>query len=644
MPSRPPDRAGAARLAPAPEPVAIAAATTIAIAIATASFLAIALTAHPVGDYHAESDFYGGYAAGARLIERGHLDPARYPVVGPVYECALALIGILPLDLFLLAKLLSVASAAAVLSALATLVQRRMPGRATGAIAALALIALLAVNPIFVRYAYSATTDMLALALSSAALLFLLGGGDRSCVAAGALAALAALTRYSAAALLPAGILALALWPPAGASRRSAIARFAAGFALPALPWTLYALAHHAVPGGPLLRYFSFYANPSADRSVQDLGPAAPDSLRAYQSLGELLQRDPGAFVSATLRNIPQHLALEARGVLGWPCAALAVAGAALALLSRTALGLGALWLIGALQFLTLAPVFHSERYALPLVPIELSLAAFALAWSVTRARTRALPVLATLAGVLAVALTLRDCVATQREVRRLLPVETIEAGSALRVAAAPGSRVIARKGQIGYYSGLEVIAFPRVARLAELAAYARAAHADYLYYSWYEAQLRPEFAWMLDSTAAAPGLERVHATASKRSMLFRLGGAFGQDPAWLADPYLRRLHESRALVGVLPDSLTVPYRITLGVDALSRGDPVAALAWADQALALRADQPLAWQVRGEALLKLGRAGEAAAAFERSLALAPDDPETRAALDSARAIARGAAR
>ena len=91
-----PDRAGAA-----------------IIALATATLLGVALFLHPVGDYYAESDFYGGYAAGARQVQHGILDPHRYVVVGPVYEVALALLGGLTRDLFLAGKLISVAAAAA---------------------------------------------------------------------------------------------------------------------------------------------------------------------------------------------------------------------------------------------------------------------------------------------------------------------------------------------------------------------------------------------------------------------------------------------------------------------------------------------------------------------------------------------------
>src|SRR5438128_4413883 len=54
------------------------------------AWLAIVWGPHRIGDYWAESDFYGGYVEGARAILRGQLDPSRYSVVGPVYEIVLA--------------------------------------------------------------------------------------------------------------------------------------------------------------------------------------------------------------------------------------------------------------------------------------------------------------------------------------------------------------------------------------------------------------------------------------------------------------------------------------------------------------------------------------------------------------------------
>src|SRR5678809_1133188 len=77
----------------------------------TASVIPVLLFLHPVGDYFVETDFYGGYAPGVKALFAHGLDPARYGVVGPVYELVLGLAGVSGLDLFRLAQLLSLASA-----------------------------------------------------------------------------------------------------------------------------------------------------------------------------------------------------------------------------------------------------------------------------------------------------------------------------------------------------------------------------------------------------------------------------------------------------------------------------------------------------------------------------------------------------
>src|SRR5262245_46378174 len=53
------------------------------LAVYAAALLWVAFRLHVVGDYYTESDFYGGYAEGARLFQQGRPDPSRYPVVGP---------------------------------------------------------------------------------------------------------------------------------------------------------------------------------------------------------------------------------------------------------------------------------------------------------------------------------------------------------------------------------------------------------------------------------------------------------------------------------------------------------------------------------------------------------------------------------
>jgi len=341
------------------------------IALVTLALLGVALLLHPVGDYHAESDFYGGYRAGALMLRHALPDPARYGVVGPLYEALLALLGSAGGDLYTIAKLLSVASACAALIAWSGMLTV-----AAGELAGLWMVALLAVNPTFARYGYSAATDMPALALESLALLFLIRAGD----------------------------------------------------------------------------------------------------------------------------------------------------------------------------------------------------------------------------------------------------------------PARPGDRVMSRKGHIGYYSGLEVVPFPRFSTLTELAEEARGSHARFLYYSWYEAQLRSEFSWLLDTTATVPGLELVAFTRDKASALYRMGPDFGRDPDWLSDSWLTRLHEARALVGVLPDSLTAPYRLALAEDALERGAPQVALDLADHAGRFRPREPVVWMTRGRALLDLSRPEDAAESFARAVQLDSLDAGARRAL------------
>src|SRR5262249_5241519 len=100
----------------------------LAVALAAtlgAALLAMVLGPHRIGDYFTETDFYGGYAEGARLIQHGRLDPSRYSVVGPGYEVALALAGFVARDLFVAAEWLSLIATVATVLLLFDLLARR---------------------------------------------------------------------------------------------------------------------------------------------------------------------------------------------------------------------------------------------------------------------------------------------------------------------------------------------------------------------------------------------------------------------------------------------------------------------------------------------------------------------------------------
>ena len=596
-------------------------------AAAALALLVTALRLHRVGDYFTESDFYGGYVEGARAIQQGHVDPTRYSVIGPVYEFVLAFFGFFIGDLFLAGRFISVAAACGTLW-----LWGRLLGRRLDPVTGLALVALLAANPVFFRYGYSATTDMLASCLQAGALFALLAGTDRRTPAwAGLLTALAFLTRYNAGVLLPAGLLVIAAGGTLYERRGPAALRFAAGFLLPVGTWVLFSLTR----GVPL--FFQLHHNIAYEVFARAQGVSWDDyqgtMMYQFHSLGDVIAHDPGAVASRMFFNLYDHLRQDATVLLGIPAAVLAVAGLILTFLDGSWRRLAPLGLLGAFFYASLVPVFYSDRYSLSLAPVYLTLAAVAL----TSPRLAIGPwgsrtALRWTVGIAAFALMIPASIAYQRIRLDQLPFEVVEAGRALRRVAPPGARVISRKGHIGYYSGAAVKPFPIVGTLAELADYCRSCRAGFIYFSWYEARLRPEFTYLLDTTGVVPGLSVVFATEQWPAVVYRIGPGFGRDPGWFADDTLRLVHLARATlkVGNGPD-LWHPH-LVLAMDALDHGRPAEALRHSAAVVELRPGEGLAWAVRGEALRQLGRLPEALTAYQRALNLDPYSDATRTGL------------
>src|SRR5689334_21054688 len=211
----------------------------------------VLLWLHPVGDYFTETDFYGGYAPGVRALLAHGLDPARYGVVGPVYELVLGLLSLLPVELYRLAQFLSLAATAGFALLFSGWIERRF-GRGAGWITAL----LVVTNPTVFRYAYTASTDALfAFVLVLAFTLAFPARPTRtSSLLAGLVAGIATLTRYTGIAFVPLGLLA-PWWPgrtPVGRPL-AACGAFLAGVLLVFAPWWAFTAARGAPPA---LRFY----------------------------------------------------------------------------------------------------------------------------------------------------------------------------------------------------------------------------------------------------------------------------------------------------------------------------------------------------------------------------------------------------
>jgi len=563
------------------------------VALFAVAVLAVAFGPHVVGDVFTETDFYGSYGPGARALLHGHLDPARYAVVGPLFEMLLAVIGIVVPDLFTAAELLAAVSMTVALACWGSLATRRM-GAATG----LLTVVFLATNAQFFRYGWSVTTDAPALALQAASLWALFGAANRTredgskshapserrLAAAGLLAAAAFLTRYNSIVLLPAGLVAVGLgWTGAPREQRLRQALvFGGAFLLPVVPWLAWSISQ-AGPQQTKLQHniaYEVFARPKG--IVWDI--YARDYESQFPTLWSVISRDPVAVASRLAFNVFDHLRLDARVLTGWPLALVAAVGLVFAWRDRTMVAIRPVLLAMGLLFCTLVPVFHSERYSLAVLPMWAILAAYAFA-----SPRFALP----LAGVwwkllLLPAVLLPTLAYTRAFAARTLdqlPVEVLEAARQVKPYVKPGDKVMARKSHFGWYAGLETAVLPLADTLSQWSDAAKRVHARWLYFSWPEAQMRPRFEWLLDTTSATPGLTVRAATRHWPAVVYEVGEGFGTEPAWMGNDTLSAVHRARARA--LCDDHAREPRAFLAMYEMAEGNRAAAQGYLDQLLSL---------------------------------------------------------
>jgi hypothetical protein len=619
--TRAPWEAPAGRLAPA-----LRGAAWVVIALYAAAALAMVFGPHTVGDVFTETDFYGSYGPGARLLQHGHLVASRYAVVGPLFEMLLALAGFVVRDLFLAAELIAVAAMTLTLACWHSLLERR-----AGAAVAFFTTLFLATNAQFFRYGWSVTTDAPALALQAAALWALFGyRGDsaspRRLLAGGLLAGLAFLTRYSSVALLPAGIAAVALgWSGAPAGRRAAAAGlFTAGFLAPVLPWFAWSATHGGATRFQLQHNIAFevFARPHGivwDIYERDMEPQFP-------TLWSVIARDPLAVAGRMLFNVFDHARLDAVKLTGLPLAVAAVAGLWLAWRDGLLARVRPLLLAGALLFLTLVPAFHSERYSLAVLPLwALGAAAFFASPRFALAAGGGWGKLLLLPAVLVPALG--TTAAFTREVIRQLPVEVREAAAQVRPLVRPGDKVLARKPHFAWYAGMTPLTLPLADTLADWGAAARKTQARWLYFSWPEAEMRPRFEWLLDSTSTAPGLTVRAATTHWPSVVYEIGPGFGENPAWTQNDTLMALHRARARV--LVNDRNVQARVFLAMHEFAAGNHDAAQVYIDQLLALSPRDVDVLMLAAENRLQLQDPDGALPYYDRADQVRPGSAEVR---------------
>ncbi|HEX8255920.1 MAG TPA: glycosyltransferase family 39 protein, partial [Thermoanaerobaculia bacterium] len=276
------------------------------IGVATFAVYAYLATLHPFGTYGTETDFYLYFAPDAERITRGEFPQSTFH--GPGYALLLAGAAAFTNDLFIAAKSIAVVAATAVVL-LTFVLFARVFSYWTGVAASL----LVAVAGRLPEYAISATTDVVFLAFSLAALVaFTSRGSDRLRIAGAAIfTGFAYLTRYNAISLVAALLFALVvldLFERPLKPRLALGAGFLLVFTIVIAPW-LIANARHR--GSPFFNTNYLNVGKTLHPSVA-AGYAGEDGLRrasgVFHSLGDVVRYDRGAAATNYVRNVIAHV------------------------------------------------------------------------------------------------------------------------------------------------------------------------------------------------------------------------------------------------------------------------------------------------------------------------------------------------
>lgn len=489
-----------------------------------AIMLSLALHYHRVGDHGVETDFYGGLVQESQQIAHGDLPIGRFK--GPIYGLVLAALSFPIREFFTAAVILSVLSAALVLYFTAKTVLRLF-----GPLVAVLTVLGVAVNAQFVKYSYTASTDMLFNLWMIASAYFILRREepDRGgLLLAGLLAGIAYLTRYAGVALLcwaPVAIL-IILGRRLPWRRRLLMTSVFLGGALAVIvPWAVYCklrAGSFVVNDNYLSIVFGMYGDTHTNWDhfwAREAGN--------FHSFVDVVLKDPGLFFRKTATNLlihpfhdigfnasepgePVQLPRALLSLMHPLLGVLAVPGFVWWILSRPDRRQIAYFALSASYFVILLPVFYGSRFSLFLAPAYVLLAALFLLKLPWRRLEKGGDIIR---GLIITGVFLFVAIDTGKVIRGDIsngPLVVLRMRDTLRVnhvSLKEGAILVARKPHIAYYLKMQYRAFPDVETTPELMRELRRLNARYLYYGPNEWLMRSQFRFLLDPRQAPQGL-----------------------------------------------------------------------------------------------------------------------------------------
>ena len=471
----------------------------------------------PIGDIDLETDFYADLVIAARNLAEGRFSVHDFAWKGPVYAFLLVPVRAIVGDWYHAAVVLSALCGGAALALAYRLVLRLFDRRT----AVVTTIAASLVVEFFVQ-SHRASTDVLFLLVctGSIACTLLARGALRGFAAAGALAAIATLTRYNGIFLAGGTAAVLAVVNPDRVGWRGRVRAFgvyAATFLLVCAPWLLVnwqETERLLMTRNTETITRTFFAAPRWEGEI-----AAHDG-----SLLALVGAHPVDFVGQFGRNLMEHVRKDLTQLLGWPLAVLPIVGVLGLALRPPSRRQASLYLFGVVYWFCMGIVFYTPRFFLPMALVYLVLGFSLLRREGTPARLGRLLfaplqarepwVTGITVGLLltVVAVQAPRIVETERALYARRPLDILQAARHLaKREEHTRARIMARKGHIAYHAGFDLSLYSTsVSSLEELVRLARAEGADYIAYSRVEYSMLPRMLFFA-VTDTVPMLQEVY-------------------------------------------------------------------------------------------------------------------------------------
>ncbi|MGQ9806843.1 MAG: ArnT family glycosyltransferase [Chlorobiales bacterium] len=495
-------------------------------AIYTVILLWAAHVYHRVGDYGVETDFFWNYAPDARTIQsilKG--EGGAFPIDGfrgPMYALVLSLVAFVIQDFFAAGVIFGILCAGATL-----FLTHRLVLEFFGKVDALVVLLILATNSIFIQYSYSAGTDMffnLVATLATYAFLKVLNGdGWRWLIVASVASSVALLTRQNSLFLIVGFVLALFLLNPSKQPLKSQVLYVLSFvgivFALYA-PYGFYTLQEKGK-----FFYSLNYLNIAKDLFGRETNWDTfwYGKSQSFNSLGDVILADPVKFVSNTLANIPSHFIGDLGELLSWFLSVFVIGGILAAIFQRNLTRVQVAYFIFAvLNFGVLLLTFYGARFSLNLIAPYAVLLVLFFKWD-------AVPKVVHYALPIALAIVLFQSVQFHRKNIDSGPQEMLALREKFFEITGRNPKthydeiIITRKPHIAYYLNLKMGGFPMTETYDELIAEARKLGASYLFYSYFEANLRPQFRFLFNVKEPPPELEPIMTLTNPPAVLYRI-------------------------------------------------------------------------------------------------------------------------